>query len=75
MIPGYQRHSDKLSVAQYVLRVHQARLHDPTLSMQIRNGFQVKGILYNHIADPRSNNCATLIVRENPYYHPKRPEG
>jgi GNAT superfamily N-acetyltransferase len=75
LLPGYHRHADKLSVAQYVLHVHQARLHDPTLSMQIRNGFQVKGILYEHICDPRSNNCATLIVRENPYYHPKQPEG
>ena len=75
LIPGYQQHADRLSIAQYVLRVHQARLHDPTLSMQLRNGFQVKGILYDHIADPRSHNAATLIVRENPYYHPKQPEG
>lgn len=75
LLPGYQRHADRLSVAQYVLRVHQARLNDPTLSMQLHNGFQVKGILYNHISDPRSNNCATLIVRENPYYRPKLPGG
>ncbi len=74
LIPGYQRHADRLTIAQYVLRVHQTRLHDPTLSMQLRNGFQVKGILYNHIADPRSHNAATLIVRENPYYHPKQPD-
>lgn len=75
LMPGYHQHADRLTVAQYVLRVHQTRLHDPTLSMQLRNNFQVKGILYNHIADPRSNNCATLIVRENPFYHPKQPEG
>lgn len=75
LLPGYQRHAETLTIAQYVLHVHQARLHDPTLSMQLRNGFQVKGILYDHIADSRSNNAATLIVRENPYYHPKQPEG
>ncbi len=75
LLPGYQPHAEHLTVAQYVLRVHQSRLHDSTLSMQLRNGFQIKGILYNHISDPRSNNCATLIVRENPYYHPKQPEG
>jgi GNAT superfamily N-acetyltransferase len=74
LIPGYQRHAETLTVAQYVLHVHQARLHDPTLSMQIRNGFRVKGILYDHIADERSHNCATLIVRDNPFYQPK-PEG
>ncbi len=75
LLPGYQSYAEDLTVAQYVLRVHQTRLHDPTLSMQLRNGFAVKGILYDHINDPRSNNCATLIVRENPYYHPKQPEG
>jgi GNAT superfamily N-acetyltransferase len=75
LMPGYQRHAETLSIAQYVLHVHQARLHDPTLSMQLRNGFRVQGILYDHIADPRSHNAASLIVRDNPYYHPKRPEG
>ncbi len=75
LLPGYQRHADHLSVAQYVLHVHQTRLHDSTLSMQLRNGFQVKGILYDHISDPRSNNCATLIVRENPYCQPNQPSG
>lgn len=75
LIPGYEDHAETLTVAQYVLHVHQARLHDPTLSMQIRNGFRVKGILYDHIADERSHNCATLIVRDNPFYQPKQPEG
>jgi len=75
LIPGYAKHAETLTIAQYVLHVHQARLHDPTLSMQLRNNFQVRGILYDHIDDPRSHNAATLIVRENPYYHPKQPEG
>ena len=57
-------------MAQYVLRVKQGKLHDPTLTMQLRNGFRIKGILYDHISDPRSGNCATLIVRESPYYVP-----
>jgi GNAT superfamily N-acetyltransferase len=73
LIPGYQHHAANLTVAQYVLHVQQTRLHDPTLSMQIRNGFRVKGILYDHIADERSRNCATLIVRDNPFYQPKQP--
>jgi GNAT superfamily N-acetyltransferase len=75
LIPGYEEHADELTIAQYILHVHQARLHDPTLSMQLRNNFQVRGILYDHIDDPRSHNAATLIVRENPHYHPKQPEG
>jgi GNAT superfamily N-acetyltransferase len=68
MLPGYHYHRRILTVAQYVLRVKQGRLVDPTLSMQLKNGFRVRGILYDHLTDPRSNNCASLIVRENPYY-------
>jgi hypothetical protein len=41
--------------------------------MQLRNNFQVRGILYDHIDDARSHNAATLIVRDNPHYHPKQP--
>lgn len=70
LIPGYVHHDRELTVAQYVLRVKQGKLHDPTLTMQLRNGFRIKGILYDHISDPRSGNCATLIVRESPYYVP-----
>lgn len=69
MLPGYHYHKARLrSVAQYILRVKQGHLFDPTLSMQLKNGFKVRGILYDHITDPRSNNTATLIVRENPHY-------
>lgn len=75
MIPGYDQHRENLSVAQYVLRVHQALLHDPTLTMQLRNGFAVRGILYDHITDPRSDNACTLIIRDNPHYQVKKPEG
>ncbi len=69
MLPGYHRYRDELTIAQYVLRVHQGVLHDPTLTMQLKNGYVVKGILYDHITDPRSDNAASLIVRENPHYH------
>ena len=69
MLPGYHYHRARLrSVAHYILRVKQGHLFDPTLSMQLKNGFRIHGILYDHITDPRSNNTATLIVRENPSY-------
>lgn len=71
LLPGYIHYSRNLTVAQYVLHVWQGRIFDPTLSVQIRNGFSIKGILYEHIDDPRSNNTATLIVRKNPHYQPQ----
>lgn len=70
LMPGYPHHSH-LTVAQYALRVWQGKIHDPTLSVQIRNGFKPKGILYDHISDHRSRNAAALIVRENHHYVPQ----
>jgi GNAT superfamily N-acetyltransferase len=66
MMPGYHIHRTYLTVAQYALRVWQGKLFDPTLSVQLRYGFRFRGILYNHITDPRSDNTAMLIVRDNP---------
>jgi GNAT superfamily N-acetyltransferase len=70
MMPGYHLHRQRLTIAQYALRVWQGRLHDPTLTAQLRAGFTFRGILYDHITDPRSDNTAMLIVRENPHYIP-----
>jgi hypothetical protein len=75
MMPGYHLHRSQLTVAQYAMRVWQGRLHDPTLTVQLRNGFKFRGILYEHITDPRSDNTAMLIVRENPHYLPRAPKG
>lgn len=70
LMPGYIAHHNKMTVAQYVLKVWQGTLQDPTLSVQIKNGFKPRGILYEHISDPRSFNAAALIVRDNPAYVP-----
>ena len=71
LFPGYEHYKEQMTIAQYVLQVHQGKLFDPTLSVQIRNGFRVRGIMYDHISDSRSNNAAALIVRENPFYSPR----
>lgn len=72
MLPGYHRYRDRMSVEMYVDRVSSGELADPTLTPQLRNGFKVKRVLHDYITDPRSDNCATLIVRPNPYYHVSR---
>lgn len=70
MLPGYARYRDQMSVEQYVAGVVAGRLQGMTLAMQLKNGFHVRGILHDHITDPVTNNCAALIVRENPDYKP-----
>ena len=70
LLAGYYRYQNNLSIEQYVEKVMSKELIDPTVSAQIRNGFVIRDILYNYVDNPQSNNCAALIVRENPHYHP-----
>ncbi len=68
MIPGYYRYRDQMNIETYVQKVAARELFDPTLSVQVKNGFQIQHVMHDHITDPRSDNCAALIVRPNPHY-------
>lgn len=70
MMPGYQHYKKYMSPEQFVHAVSIGKVYCPTLSMQLKNGFKIQRVLYNHITDPRANDCAALIVRENPEYRP-----
>ncbi len=65
VIPGYADHKASMSAAQYVERVAAGELYDPTLTFQVRNGFEVRGVLENYMHDPTVDNCASLIVWPN----------
>lgn len=64
--PGYADHRSRLSPEQYVEAVLAGRLEDRTLSMQLRAGLRVSGVLRNYLRDPSSADCATLLVWDNP---------
>ena len=66
LIPGYARYKAALSPQEYVDRVIAGELRDATLSVQLRNGFEVRGLLRDYIEDSASDNWATLLVWENP---------
>nr|PZN53597.1 MAG: GNAT family N-acetyltransferase [Chloroflexota bacterium] len=70
LLPGYENYRGQMSVADYARRVVAGELTDPTLTMQLRNGFVLRRLLPGFIDDPRSDNTATLIARENPDYRP-----
>lgn len=63
-LPGFLHHKGSLSVEEYVSRVVQGELHDPTLSFQLANGFEVRGILEDYMDDEADDGYATLIVWE-----------
>ena len=41
-------------------------LTDPTLSMQLRNGFEVRGVIHDYMSHDHGEDYASLIVWENP---------
>ena len=65
VIPGYADHKHSMTAAEYVERVAAGELYDRTLSFQLRNGFEVRGVLENYMDDPTVDSWASLIVWPN----------
>jgi GNAT superfamily N-acetyltransferase len=67
-IPGFSEHKHRMSAAEYVARVAAGELYDPTLTFQLQNGFEVRGVLENYLRDEGTDGWAVLIVWKNPDY-------
>lgn len=65
-IPGFADHKDLLTAEEYVAKVAAGELYDSTLSFQIANGFEVRGVLAGYLRDEATDDHAALIVWENP---------
>ncbi|MFN3911643.1 nitrilase-related carbon-nitrogen hydrolase [Hyphomonas sp.] len=67
-IPGYQRHAKQYpDPADYVAAVRESKLRDPVLSFQLRQGFEVVGVLKNYLMDDlESGTHATQMLWRNP---------
>lgn len=72
-LPGYPRYRDRMSVPEYVEKVVAGELQDPTLSFQLANGFEVRGMIRGYIEDAYTDAWASLIVWENPDRAPSAP--
>ena len=68
LLRGYGQWKDRMGVDDYVARVMDGRLVDPTLTVQLRCGFRVHGIIQNYVDDPSCDNKAAFIVWRNPEY-------
>lgn len=71
---NYHEHADRMSPAEYAQRVIQGEIRDLVLSFQLREGFELRGVMPNYLRDPRSHNWASLIEWLNPDHKPA-PEG
>ena len=72
LLRGYGLWKDRLPVEEYVTLVVAGQLVDPTLSVQLRCGFRVHGIIQNYVTDPSCDNKAAFIVWHNPEYRSAR---
>jgi GNAT superfamily N-acetyltransferase len=69
-IPGYADHKRTMSAEDYAAKVAAGVLYDPTLSFQLDNGFQIKGMLENYLRDDSTDSWSVLIVWDNPSFEP-----
>lgn len=68
-IPRYFEHSKELSPHEYIEKVSRKEIHDPILSFQLSNDFEVKRLLTNYLPeDKESKGYATLLEWNNIYY-------
>ncbi|WP_019989869.1 bifunctional GNAT family N-acetyltransferase/carbon-nitrogen hydrolase family protein [Rudanella lutea] len=68
-IPNYASYADKLSPRDYIAKVRQKEIYDPTLSFQLSNDFHVKKVLRGYLpGDTESKEFATLLEWNNIYY-------
>lgn len=68
-IPGYKKHSEELSVTDYIDKVKRKEIYDPILSFQLSNDFDVKRLLSRYLPeDKKSLGYATLLEWDNIFY-------
>ena len=57
-----------MAAAEYVDKGAKGELYDATLTFQLSNGFEVRGVLADYLEEEAIDNWAALIVWENPDY-------
>lgn len=72
VLPGFEDVKGQMSIEDYVQEVVDGKRTDPTLSFQLSQGFEVRGVLYEYFMQPESAGNASLIVWENPDYDPTK---
>ncbi|WP_419148617.1 carbon-nitrogen hydrolase family protein [Pseudoalteromonas 'SMAR'] len=70
-IPLYKQYCDAMSPMEYINKVDHKELHDPILSFQLANDFQVKRLLKQYLPeDQSSEGYATLLEWNNILFEP-----
>jgi GNAT superfamily N-acetyltransferase len=62
MLPGYDSVRKRMSVETYYAQILQGKLSDPTVSAQMKVGFEPLRLLRDYFDDPVCDNCGVLMV-------------
>lgn len=68
MIKGYGARKDEMTPAEYMKHLTDGDIFDPTVSVQMKRGYTIEGILDNYVEDPSCANVAALLIWRNPDY-------
>jgi GNAT superfamily N-acetyltransferase len=68
LLRGYGVYQATMSVETYVAKVVAGAIFDPTLSVQLKCGFTIHGIMQQYVDDPMCDGKAAFIVWHNPDY-------
>lgn len=64
-LAAFHEHKHEMSAAEYCRRVVSGELYDPTLTFQLENGFELRGVLEDYLEDDKNDGWASLIVWSN----------
>lgn len=62
MMRGYGAVKDRMSAEEYYRALRSGTINDPTLSAQMRIGFEPRRLMPNYVQDPVCGNYAVLVV-------------
>ena len=59
---GFLNYADKMSLDEYFDHILRGQIHDPTVSVQQRMGFELVRLIHNYLDDPQCGNGGVLMV-------------
>lgn len=62
MLSGYGDRKAEMSIEEYYRRLAAGELSDPTVSAQLKVGFELRGLVRDYLDDPVCDNCGATLV-------------
>lgn len=69
---NYCEHAEAMTPEEYAARVVAGELKDLVISFQLREGYELRGVMPHYLPDPRSCNHAALMEWLNPDYKARK---